>query len=94
MSKASKDYQKIIKKLDDLQDRCKEESEIQTLKEAMDIISDYEKAVADYNRMIQHYETPVRAIRKSEDLYTCPRCGRRVHYHNSHCHFCGKQISW
>ncbi len=102
MIKASKNYQKIIGDLDSLKDYCYEMSkeekhaswqqDIQTLQEAMDIISDYEKTVADYNRMIQRYETPERAIRKSEDLYTCPHCGRRVNFNHSHCHYCGKKL--
>lgn len=94
MSKLSIDYQKLIKELDELQDRCKEVHEILTLKEAMDVISDYEKVVADSNRMIQQYETPERARRIASEVYVCPHCGRRIRYRNSHCHFCGKRISW
>ena len=94
MSKVSKDYQKIIERLDDLQDICKEEAEIQLLKETMDIISDYEKVVADLNRMIQHYETPERARMVTEDLYICPHCGKRTKYNHSHCNWCGKKLGW
>ena len=103
MSKASKEYQKLINDLDSLRDYCKEmareqpngswRNDIESLQEAMDIISDYEKVVSDSNRLIQHYETEARPINRS-GVWCCPECGRRVQYNHSHCHYCGKRMGW
>ena len=86
------DYNDLIKKLDDLKDRCLDEDE-EYLQEAMDIISDYEKVVESATRMSQHYETAAKPIRKNE-IWVCPECGKRIAYHHSFCHFCGKKIDW
>lgn len=91
MRRVSKEYQKIIAALDDMKDQC---SDIAALQEAMDIISDYEKVVADSNRMIKHYETPEKARRVTENFYSCPNCGKGIQFNRSHCQWCGKRIGW
>lgn len=98
MSKASKDYKKIISGLESLKVRCKdgigiEEQDIENLREAMDIISDYEKAVTTLSRMQQHYESQDRPIQKS-GVWCCPACGKRIQYNHNHCHWCGKRAGW
>lgn len=92
MSKASKDYQKIIKQIEDLKERCND-TEKAAVQEAMDIISDYEKATAETSRLIMHYETMDKPIHRSA-VWCCPNCGKRIRFNHSHCHYCGKRIGW
>ena len=95
MSKASKDYQKIIAELVCLKAECTiTDSGMAALQEAIDIISDYEKVVSESNRMIRHYETKDKPVNRGSGIWCCPECGRRVNYNHSHCHWCGKRIGW
>ena len=93
MSKASKDYQKIIKQIEGLKERCND-TEKAAVQEAMDIISDYEKVVTSLNRMIEQYERKNMARKMATGIYVCPNCGKRVTVNHSHCHRCGKKIDW
>lgn len=63
MSKPTRDYQQIIKQLEDLQGHCSSmaapkdaeeiwKSDVDALQEAIDIISDYEKATAQAAAMV------------------------------------------
>ena len=80
MSKASKDYQRIINTLDIIaQDEQLAGMEAKELvREAMDIIHDYESVVADHNRMVEHYETAEMTIKRQAGVYVCPNCGKRM----------------
>ena len=93
MSNASLKYQEIIDRLDCMREHNLSETELLVLQEAMDIISDYEKVVADSNRLLQRYETAAKPMIKS-GVCCCPECGRRVQYNHSHCHYCGKRLGW
>lgn len=100
---AAGDYQKLIGDLDSLKDYCSEmareqphaswKKDIATLQEAMDIISDYEKVAPEVGRMSQHYEKADKPIHKS-GVWVCPACGKKIPYHHSHCHWCGKKVGW
>lgn len=90
----SKDYQKIIKRLEGLKDSCKDSADVAALQEAMDIISDYEKIVSNLNYLIQKYEQAGNPNLLMNGVYACPECGRRTSIKHSHCHFCGKRLSW
>ena len=104
MSKISKDYQKLMAVLDKLKERCKNMAVLEkcvpwgeyaaNIQEAMDIISDYEKVVADLNRMAQRYEIAKTARRADAGIYMCPECGKRTYYNHTHCHRCGQKLSW
>ena len=100
-------YKEIIKALKDLREHCNEmledkdtepysiwQTDVDALDEAMDIIADYEKATAQNAEMTQRYEMPEMAIRRSAGLYTCPLCGKRTQVGHTHCHWCGKKLSW
>ena len=88
-------YQKLINDLDNLKDYCYEMSkeqprgawkdDMESLLEAMDIISDYEKVAPEAARMSQHYETVAKPIQKS-GVWVCPACGKKIPYHHSYCH--------
>lgn len=103
MSKASKDYQKIIEQLERLREHCSDmakggdevwKDDETALQEAMDIIHDYESIVASHNRMVEHYETADMTIKRQAGVYVCPNCGKRVQVGHSHCHWCGKKVQW
>lgn len=103
MSKASKDYQKIIEQLERLREHCSDmakggdevwKDDETALQEAMDIIYDYESIVASHNRMVEHYETADMTIKRQAGVYVCPNCGKRVQVGHSHCHWCGKKVQW
>lgn len=34
------------------------------------------------------------AVRRAAGLYTCPLCGKRTQVGHTHCHWCGKKLSW
>lgn len=105
MSKPTKSYQGLIRNLEVLKDHCEEmamedrhpcsawKQDAKDLQEAMDIISDYEKMTSDSSRMIKHYETSDKPIRRS-GVWCCPNCGKRTQYNHTHCHWCGKKIGW
>ena len=105
MSKATKDYQKIIDDLDRFKCHCEEmarcdsinttswKEDVCALQESMDIISDYEKVIENSNRMMQHYETKAKPVRR-DGVWCCPECGKRTSYNHSHCHWCGKKLGW
>ena len=96
MSKASKDYQKIIKALETIShvEQLAEMEEKAMVREAMDIIHDYESVVASHNRMVEHYETATLTIKRQAGVYVCPNCGKRVQEGHSYCHWCGKKVKW
>lgn len=105
MSKPTRDYQQIIKQLENLQGHCssmaapKDAEEVwkndtDALQEAIDIISDYEKATAHTAEMTQKYEMPEMAIRRAAGIYVRPLCGKRTQVGHTHCHWCGKKLSW
>lgn len=105
MSKSTRDYQQIIKQLEDLQGHCSSmaapkdaeeiwKSDVDALQEAIDIIADYEKATAQAAAMVQKYEQPEMAIKRAAGIYTCPLCGKRTQVGHTHCHWCGKKLSW
>lgn len=86
------DYDALIKKLDDLKDRCETE-EVAAIQEAMDIISDYEKAAVNEAMMSRHYEKADKPIYKC-GVWVCPACVKKIPYHHSYCHWCGKKVGW
>lgn len=105
MSKPTRDYQQIIKQLEDLQGHCSSmvapkdaeeiwKSDVDALQEAIDIISDYEKATAQAAAMVQKYEQPEMTIKRADGIYTCPLCGKRTQVGHTHCHWCGKKLRW
>lgn len=69
-------------------------SDAGVIAEAVDIISDYEKVTAQNAEMMQRYEKPEMAIKRQAGIYTCPLCGKRTHVGHTHCHWCGKKLSW
>lgn len=92
LQEAKQDYvQKIIE--NDPATVEKAEKIEQALAVAMDIIYDYEQATNDMTRMMQKYCRSAKPVRRS-GVWCCPACGKRVNYHHTHCHWCGKKMGW
>lgn len=85
------DYQKLIERLKRMQIDI---NDADAVAEAIDIISDYDKATAQTAELIQKYEQPAMAVRRAAGLYTCPLFGKRTQVGHTHCHWCGKKLSW
>lgn len=103
MKKISKDYKEIIEQLENLlghvKDMARDGEEVWTkdakaLQEAIDIVSDYEKAAKQASEVIQKYEFAEPVIERGEDIYVCPVCGKRSQPGHTHCHWCGKKLLW
>jgi hypothetical protein len=96
MGKTSKEYQRIIDTLDAIakDGQLAGMEALNLVHEAMDIVSDYEQAAAQTAYLIQKYETAEMAVRKAAGIYTCPECGKRAQPGHTHCHWCGKKLSW
>lgn len=99
------DYGEVIKQLESIKEHSRDMSkekdadkvwkmDVDALTEAIDIISDYEKATAQTAELIQKYEQPAMAVRRAAGLYTCPLCGKRTQVGHTHCHWCGQRLGW
>lgn len=99
-------YDEIVEQLEITKSKIKEiarneyggeswNDDLDALTEAADIVADYSKATAQVSEMSQKYEQPAMAIRRRTGrLYTCPLCGKRIPVGHTHCHWCGKKVSW
>ncbi len=85
------DYKKLIDRLGQMEIQI---SDAPIVAEAIDIISDYEKATAQTAELIARYEKAEMAVRRQAGLYTCPMCGKRAIPGHTHCHWCGKKMMW
>lgn len=98
------EYEKITKQLESLIGHCGSmkgsedadpiwEEDMRALQEAIDIIANYEKMSPQYGEMTVHFKIPQKPVSRS-GVWCCPACGKRVHYHHTHCHWCGKKMGW
>lgn len=103
--KASRTYNEIIDRLENLKEHCKDMArdkdaaevwaeDVEALTEACDIIHDYEAAVEQANDLIRKYETPLKAIKRAPDFYQCPACNKRTSRGHTHCHWCGQLLTY
>lgn len=100
----SRDYEKIILQLEDLYGNSESfakdgsqvwQDDMKALREAIDIISDYEKLSSQVVRLTERYETKQGLIREGINSYSCPRCEALIrHPKRNHCHNCGQRLSW
>lgn len=52
-----------------------------------------ESILQDYEKLINHYRVAGVPEQRS-GVYCCPACGKRIQYHHSYCHKCGKRVGW
>lgn len=94
-TKVSKDYKQIIEVLKKVKVSSKEDTK--ALNEAIDIISDYERAIEQTNRLTQMYEIGAPIVFKNISgilAYICPNCGSTIQWATArHCYNCGKKFS-
>lgn len=76
----------IIKYLMDIKDKQLSACELAAIEDAIDIISDYDKAAALSGRLTADYETGKQPVKMGENYFACPRCGKRTGYNHTHCH--------
>ena len=53
----------------------------------------YHDLAAQYSDMMTTFcyeDKPV----KRNNVWLCPKCGKRVQYNHTHCHWCGKKMGW
>lgn len=84
----------ILKYLMDIKDKQLSACELAAVEGAIDIISDYDRAAKLSGRLTSEYETAIKAVRLGENYFACPRCGKRVAYRHTHCHWCGQKMTW
>ncbi len=56
-------------------------------------LQDYYYLAAQYSDMMTTFcyeDKPV----KQNGVWICPKCGKRVQYNHTHCHWCGKKMGW
>lgn len=59
----------------------------------LDIEYDYNGQAKMIQKMLLHYETEDRPIRR-DGVFLCPACGKRTSEWHSYCHICGKKLGW
>lgn len=96
-SKPGAHVERLISDLAELQAflvRMDNRPDADTITEAMDILADYEKIADQNGKMIVHFQKEEKPILSKNGVWCCPSCGKRVNYHHTHCHWCGKKMGW
>ena len=57
------------------------------------VLQDYKDLSQQHSDMIAKFCYEDKPIRRS-GVWCCPACGKRVNYHHTHCHWCGKKMGW
>ena len=68
-----------------LQDNAAEELE--------STLQDYHDLATQYSVMMTTFCYEDRPIKRN-NVWLCPKCGKRVQYNHTHCHWCGKKMGW
>lgn len=59
-----------------------------------------ESTLLDYHDLARQYEDMLTVFYYEEKpvfrngIWLCPKCGKRIAYNHTHCHWCGKKIGW
>lgn len=56
-------------------------------------LQDYHDLAQQYSDMMTHYCYEDKPVRRS-GVWCCPKCGKRIQYNHSFCHWCGKKVGW
>lgn len=84
----------IIKHLMNIRDECLSSCEKAAVTEAIDIVSDYDKAATLSGRLTADYETSKPVVKIDENYFVCPRCGKGIGYKQRYCRLCGQSMIW
>ena len=63
------------------------------IEETLDILHDYELQSEQIKKDCEHFHTEANP-RMRNGVWLCPKCGKRVQYNHTHCHWCGKKMGW
>lgn len=87
-------YTEIIQREDPESEKAEMARDVEgAIKQAMDIIHDYNLSAKVLAQMQRKYCQANKPIRKN-GVWCCPDCGRRVAFNHTHCHWCGKKMGW
>lgn len=50
-------------------------------------------ALQDHQRITERYTIEHKPEWRN-GVWCCPACGKRIQYHHSYCHKCGKRVGW
>lgn len=56
-------------------------------------LQDYRDLSQQYSDLMTKFCYAEKPVRRS-GVWCCPACGKRVNYHHTHCHWCGKKMGW
>lgn len=56
-------------------------------------LQDYHDLAAQYSDMMTTFCYEEKPIMRN-NVWLCPKCGKRVQHNHTHCHWCGKKMGW
>lgn len=71
----------------------KEKLQENAAEELESTLQDYHDLAAQYSDMMTAFCYEDRPVRRN-NVWLCPKCGKRVQYNHTHCHWCGKKMGW
>lgn len=71
----------------------KEKLQENAAEELESTLQDYHDLAAQYSDMMTAFCYEDRPVRRN-NVWLCSKCGKRVQYNHTHCHWCGKKMGW
>ena len=71
----------------------KESKQANAAEELESALQDYHSLAQQLGSMVAKYTIEQKPIRRN-GIWCCPECGKKIQYHHSHCHLCGKKVGW
>jgi hypothetical protein len=59
-----------------------------------DVFYDYNRAAKDHQKNFEQFLSETDVLKFKDGTWHCPACRRRVGFHHTHCHWCGKKLDW
>lgn len=56
-------------------------------------LQDYHSLAEQHGIMVKKYTIEQKPVWRN-GIWCCPACGKKVQYHHSYCHICGKRVGW
>lgn len=64
------------------------------VEELADVLQDYAALAKEHGAMVEHFHHEAKPRRLVNGTWVCPSCGAKTPFNHSHCHKCGKRLSW
>lgn len=71
----------------------KENFQEDAAKQLNSVLHDYFTVARHYGALVKKHCYEAKPIHKS-GVWVCPACGKKIPYHHSYCHWCGKKVGW